>query len=281
VLTGATTGTGTGLFQSLSDVVFNLGTTTVTWTVTDGSGNTDVCSFTVTVEDNQDPVITCPVTDQTVDADTDLCTYTHSGAAWDATATDNCSVASITYVLSGVTTGTGTSLDGVVFNLGTTTVTWTVTDGSGNTDVCSFTVTVEDNQDPVITCPVTDQTVDADTDLCTYTHSGTAWDATATDNCSVASIQYVLTGATTGAGTGLFQSLSDVVFNLGTTTVTWTVTDGSGNTDVCSFTVTVEDNQDPVITCPVTDQTVDADTDLCTYTHPEQHGMLRQLITAR
>jgi hypothetical protein len=113
-------------------------------------------------------------------------------AAWDATATDNCSVASIQYVLTGATTGTGTglfqSLSGVVFNLGTTTVTWTVTDGSGNTDVCSFDVIVEDNQDPVITCTVTDQTVDADTDLCTYTHSGTAWDATATDNCSVASI---------------------------------------------------------------------------------------------
>jgi hypothetical protein len=96
--------------------------------------------------------------------------------------------------------------------------------------------------------------------------TGTAWDATATDNCSVASIQYVLSGVQQQE-LDYFQSLSGVVFNLGTTTVTWTVTDGSGNTDVCSFTVTVEDNQDPVITCTVTDQTVDADTDLCTYTH--------------
>jgi hypothetical protein len=213
--------------------------------------------------DSEDPVVDfCPI-NQIVNANTDVCTYTHSGVAWDATGTDNCSVASIVYVLTGETTGTGTSLNGVVFNQGVTTVTWTITDGSGNTDVCSFTVTVEDNQNPVITCPVGDQIVNTDTDVCTYTHSGTAWNATATDNCSVASIEYVLSGVTTGSGT----SLDGVTFNLGVTTVTWTATDGSGNTDVCSFTVTVEDNQNPVITCPVGDQIVNTDTDVCTYTH--------------
>jgi len=257
VLTGATTGNGT----SLDGVVFNLGTTTVTWTATDGSTNTDVCSYTVTVEDNQDPVITC-IGNQTVDTDTDECTYTHIGTGWDATATDNCSIDTIEYVLTGATTGNGTSLDGVVFNLGTTTVTWTATDGSTNTDVCSYTVTVEDNQDPEITC-IANQTVDTDTDECTYTHIGTGWDATATDNCSIDTIEYVLTGATTGNGT----SLDGVVFNLGTTTVTWTATDGSNNTDVCSYTVTVEDKENPVITCGVTDQTVNTDVGFCTYTH--------------
>src|SRR5690606_16934363 len=192
-----------------------------------------------TVEDNQDPEITC-IANQTVDTDTDVCTYTHSGIGWDATATDNCTTEDRGEVLKGATTGNGTSLDGVVFNLGTTTVPWTTTDGSSNTDVCSYTVTVEDNQDPEITC-TTNQTVDTDTNVCTYTHSGTAWDATATDNCSVDTIEYVLTGATLGNGT----SLDGVTFNLGTTTVIWTVIDGSNNEDECSFTVLVEDNQDP------------------------------------
>src|SRR5690606_16564107 len=140
------------------------------------------------------------------------------------------------YELTGATTGSGTSLDSVVFNLGVTTVTWTATDENSNTDVCSFDVTVVDNENPEITC-VGDQTVDVA--VCTYTHSGTAWDAVADDNCSVATLEYELTGDTTGSGT----SLDGVEFNLGVTTVTWTATDGSSNTDVCSFDVTVEDNE--------------------------------------
>src|SRR5690606_32774161 len=104
--------------------------------------------------------ITC-VGNQTVDTNLDECTYTHSGIAWDATADDNCSVDTVEYELTGATPGSGTSLDGVVFNLGVTTVTWTVTDGSGNTEDCFFTVTVEDNQDPEIAC-VGNQTVDTD-----------------------------------------------------------------------------------------------------------------------
>ncbi len=238
-LTGATTGTGT----TLDGVTFNLGETTVTWTTTDPAGNTDQCSFTVTVEDNEAPAIIC-VANQTIDTDAGVCTYTHSGIAWDATATDNCSVDTITYELTGATTGTGTTLDGVVFNLGVTSVTWTAIDGSTNTNVCSYTVTVEDNEAPAITC-VANQTIDTDAGVCTYTHIGSAWDATATDNCSVDTITYELTGATTGTGT----TLDGVVFNLGVTTVTWTATDGSTNTDVCSYTVTVEDNEAPIAMC--------------------------------
>ena len=52
---------------------YSLGTTTVVWTATDGSGNTATCSQVVTVEDNEDPTITCPG-DVTVDTDTGLCT---------------------------------------------------------------------------------------------------------------------------------------------------------------------------------------------------------------
>src|SRR5690606_39829861 len=127
---------------------FNLGVTTVTWTATDGSSNTDVCSYDVTVEDNIGRVLICGLVKRK-DTMPGVCTYKHSGTAWDATATDNCTV-SVAYVLSGANTGSGTSLDGVVFNLGVTTVTWTATDGSSNTDVCSYDVTVEDNEDPVI-----------------------------------------------------------------------------------------------------------------------------------
>jgi hypothetical protein len=98
----------------LNGVIFNPGVTTVEWTITDGSGNTAVCSYTVTVEDNENPTINCN-TDQVVNTDPGICNYTHSGTGWDATGSDNCTVTSIAYELSGATTGTGTSLDGVSF----------------------------------------------------------------------------------------------------------------------------------------------------------------------
>jgi gliding motility-associated-like protein len=264
-LTGATTGTGT----TLNNVVFNLGTTTVTWTVTDGSSNTSVCSFDIIVEDTQDPIISsCGVIgSETVISDAGVCSYTNTGTGWDVVATDNCTTITVGYELTGATTGTGTTLNGVVFNLGTTTVTWTVTDGSSNTSVCAFDIIVEDTQDPIISsCGVVgSETVVADPGVCSYTNTGTGWDVVATDNCTTISVAYVLTGATTGTGT----TLNGVVFNLGTTTVTWTVTDGSSNTSVCAFDIIVEDTQDPIISdCGVVGSaTVISDAGVCSYTN--------------
>ncbi len=263
-LTGATTGTGT----SLNNVVFNQGTTTVTWKALDGSGNFVTCSFDVQVGDDQDPAITncASIGNQTVAANVGVCTYTHNNNTWNATATDNCTVSTLVYTLSGATTGTGTSLNGRLFNLGVTTVTWVASDAAGNTDTCQFTVTVQDTQLPImLSCgAVGNQAVVTDFGECNFTQSGTGWDATANDNCSIASIIYSLTGATTGTGT----SLNNVSFNLGTTLVTWTVTDGSGNTSSCSFTVLVRDTQLPVITsCGATgNQSVTTDNGVCIFT---------------
>jgi gliding motility-associated-like protein len=246
-LSGATTGIGT----SLDGVTFNPGTTTVLWTVTDDANNVSTCSFTVTIEDNEDPLFTfCLATNPTVEADPGVCTYSVSGTAWDATAVDNCGSVTVTAELTGATIATGlTTLDGVAFNLGTTIVTWTATDNAGNFVTCDYTVTVEDTQDPIISsCGVIgSETVVSDAGVCTYTHTGTGWDVEATDNCTTISVAYELTGATTGTG----MSLAGQVFNLGTTTVTWTVTDGSNNTTQCSFDIIVIDTQAPVISgCP-------------------------------
>lgn len=70
------------------------------------------------------------------------CTYTVQGTEFNVTATDNCTLSSLNYNLTGVTTGTGANLDGVVFNQGLTTITWTATDASSNTSTCSFDITV-------------------------------------------------------------------------------------------------------------------------------------------
>ncbi len=116
---------------SASGSTFPVGVTTNTFRAVDGSGNSATCSFTVTVTDNQVPVITCPA-NQTVCsvAGTSTAVVTYSAA----TATDNCPGVSVAQ--------TGGLSSGAAFPLGANTVSYTATDASGNTAVCSFTITV-------------------------------------------------------------------------------------------------------------------------------------------
>src|SRR5205814_189683 len=149
---------------------FLVGTTTVTSTATDASGNTSQCTFNVTVLDAQAPVITCPA-NVTVNAAPGQC---GSNVTFTVTATDNC----------GVTNLTSVPASGAAFAVGATTVTSTATDSSGNTSQCTFNVTVQDLQPPVITCPA-DLTVNASTGQC---GSNVTFTVTATDNCGVTNL---------------------------------------------------------------------------------------------
>ena len=236
---------------TLAGAVFPLGSTTVTWTITDNSSNTATCSFGVVVSDNEDPTITS-VGNQVKDSDAGTCIYTVVGSEFDPTATDdNCGISSVTNDFNG-----GATLAGAVFPLGSTTVTWTITDNSSNTATCSFDVVVSDNEDPTITC-VGNQSKDSDAGTCDYTVVGSEFDPTSTDdNCGIASVVNDFNGGATLAG---------AVFPLGSTTVTWTITDNSSNTATCSFGVVVSDNEDPTITC-VGNQVKDSDAGTCTYT---------------
>ena len=110
-------------------------------TATDDAGNEATCTFTVTVQDTGKPTITCPDA-ITVNAPT---TGPATTVSWDAPATsDNWGVDSVTS-----TVASGTS-----FSIGTlTSITYTVTDKADLTATCSFTVTVLDTTDPVLTCP--------------------------------------------------------------------------------------------------------------------------------
>ena len=228
-------------------------------TATDESGNSNTYNFNVTLIDNEAPGISC-VLDQPVDANNG-CSYDQVGTAWDASATDNCTIASVAYVLTGATTGTGTTLNGVTFLAGITTVTWTVTDGAGLTASCNFDVTISDSENPTVTC-VADQVRNTSTGDCTYTYIGTSWNATAADNCGTPSVSYGLTGATTAT---VATSLDGVVFNKGVTNIIVTVTDGAGNAadPNCSFTVTINDTENPVLVDVPINISVNNDVDSC------------------
>src|SRR5204862_701439 len=62
---------------------------------------------------------------------------------------------------------------GSAFPKGTTVNSFTVTDASGNTASCSFSVTVEDHENPTITCPA-NITQNTDAGLCTAVVRSTA-----------------------------------------------------------------------------------------------------------
>ncbi|MFO0362708.1 MAG: HYR domain-containing protein, partial [Flavobacteriales bacterium] len=217
-----------------SGSVFPVGTTTISYTITDASGNLSPCSFTVTVNDATPPTITCPANIVTT---TSPGTCTRSVVTPNPTTNDNCGVTRLSWVLTGATTGSSpvtgiNNLGTQVFNGGITTVTYTVGDASGNTTTCSFTVTVNDNIAPTITCPA-NQTV-AFGPGCNLTLPDYTGLATATDNCAFTITQSPAVGTVI----------------TGTTTVTLTVTDIGGNSTSCTFQVIPTDQTPPVITCP-------------------------------
>jgi hypothetical protein len=191
-----------------SGSTFTKGTTTVTCTATDASGNTNACTFTVTINDTELPAITCPI---------DIVTNTAPGAcsqlvSFEATATDNCPGVSVSC----------TPTNGAMFLKGVTIVACTATDASGNTNNCSFSVTVNDTEPPIIACSAditTNTAPESASQVVTYT-------VDVTDNCPGASV--------------VCTPPSGSTFPAGAVTVTCTATDAAGNTDSsCSFTVTV------------------------------------------
>ncbi|WP_027003343.1 HYR domain-containing protein [Hugenholtzia roseola] len=122
-----------------------------TYTVTYTAEMQDGCITTTTLNVNiSEPlVLNCPA-NQTFAANTGVCGYTAT-AALNPVLSGNCSAITPTYTLSGATTGTGTSLAGVIFNGGITTVTWNAAVG-GSSATCAYDVAVTETVPPVFTC---------------------------------------------------------------------------------------------------------------------------------
>jgi len=194
---------------------FPIGTSTVMWTVTDIHGNSATAAQTITVIDNENPIVVCTA-NQTRNTNSNECSYAVSGVEFDAAASDNCDGVSISNNYNH-----GTSLAGAVFNKGQTTVTWTATDAAGNTTTCTIEVTVEDHQLPSIIAPPAVSVIPNNAG-CTATNVSLG-SPTTSDNCP---------------GETLINN-APAVFPLGSTVVTWTVTDASGNSATAAQNVTV------------------------------------------
>ena len=222
-----------------SGSTFNTGVTTVTCSNT---GGTPSCSFTVTVNDNQPPTVTCPANISGVPPG--VVTYTTP------TANDNCTGATVTC----------SPPSGSTFAAGTTTVTCTATDAVALTGSCTFTVT----------------TVAA----CSITCPANVTQANDANQCG-AVVNYPAPTTTGSCSTVICSPPSGSFFPVGTTTVTCTEGNtlaGSGRSAQrmavggggisCGFTVTVQDTQAPTITCPANQSVNGSGPTVVNYTVP-------------
>ncbi len=192
--------------------IYPPGTTTVTFTATDASGNSASCSVDVTVGDTTAPEITCPG-----DVTVEQTTVEGAAVALDVVVTDlsdpNPEV-------------TSNKLD--IYPQGPTTVTFTATDSTGNSASCSVTVTVVDTTAPEILCPADVRVEQGASGVTIVPLNVTAYDI-CDPNPNV-------------------TSNAPDTYPLGTTNVTFTATDASGNSANCSVSVTVFDTTPPEVT---------------------------------
>lgn len=233
-----------------ASAIYPVGTTVVTWTVTDGSNNTATCAQTITVTDDEMPAfVDCPFINTTATATAGTCDVSLSVVP--PATTDNCSV-------SGVV---GERSDGLALNspypVGVTLLSWVLSDIHGNTSSCKQRVEVYETEPPVFAaCPLADITADADPNLCEKI--GLIFSQPiATDNCSGVTITGVRSDA---------LDLGDP-YPLGTTVIVWTAADIVGNTSSCQQNVLISDIEPPVFVCPTVSITEYTDDGQCQATN--------------
>ncbi len=186
------------------------GTFVIEWTFDDGNGNNVNVDQTVIIDDVTPPIApTLPVL-------TAECSLTVTAP----TTTDVCAG-----------TITGTTSDPLEYNTqGTFVIEWTFDDGNGNNVNVDQTVIIDDVTNPTIIC-IENQVINLNEGETFYTIQGTEFDPLeAADNCNVQSIENDLNNLTT---------IENVELPIGITTIVWTVTDIAGNTETCSFEITV------------------------------------------
>lgn len=230
---------------------YGVGVHTETWKAVDTAGNSAVCTFNIVVRDTVAPSIVCPV-DMTVNNDVDKCGANFTLPS--PVVADNCT--NVTYERTGVLT----PISGSFWPVSTTpyVVTYTATDASSNTKSCSFNVTVKDVQKPTVDCPI-DMTVyaPADNSACgviampnqmagpfPYDNCGftLTWSSVGINSFAASCPTYGV--GLTGSGLG---SIAGTFIPVGLSTVTYLVTDASGNTNNCTFKITVLDTVKPII----------------------------------
>ncbi len=208
---------------------------TRTWTATDKRSNTATVSQEITVSASAVQGIT-PLANITVtEAEIPITISLPSNSCMNA----------------GIVSFTQTSAVGVppacFTYLYTLTRTWKVTDACNNTVTLPQTIVVRGIR---LTCPsdkifTTTQDGSNDYNCSTLLLSSQGVAPTFLDNCQSTILQYMLTGATMGNGTG---SVAGIRLNAGETNVKYNLL--HNGSDVCTFKITIKDQELPKIVVP-------------------------------
>jgi poly(beta-D-mannuronate) lyase len=201
-------------FAPVSGSVFPLGTSTVTATATDFTGNVATSTFKVTVVDTTAPTLTLPANITVEATGPEGATAAFTASAYD--------------LVSGDLPVDLSHASGSTFPLGTTTVLAAAQDAAGNRRTGTFTVTVVDTTPPTLTLPAN-----------LVVEATSAAGATATFTAIAHDI-------VSGDVAVSFDHASGSTFAIGVTTVTASAQDGAGNSVTGTFTVTVVDTSAPV-----------------------------------
>ncbi len=234
-----------GIFVPGQQVVLELGDHIITVSATDDCNNTATCQYTVTVVDDDDPVLVCSNLNITLDAMGMAFLYANSTAF---NATDNCGIALREIRRMDDSCDTPENLVFGPFvkfccdDVGDTVmVVFQATDIAGNTAICMIQVTVKDADDPIALCRNACIFLGPDGNV---TLSPDSVDNGSYDNCEIVS-----------------KTLSDSLFNCDDIgahiIVVLTVADVQGNTASCTAMVEVKDTVPPEAHCR--DITVDLD----------------------
>lgn len=232
------------------------GSTPVAIAVSDASGNTATCTATVTVTDPFPPLITCPqatvLVAQPGRATADFTCVAADGVSFNASVCsngavwDNVGIARITQSVR-------------VVAVGTTNVQFTAVDWASNTAACMVTVTVLDQEPPILVCPPSVAVPESATSLMSWFEQSVS----ATDNYAVQTFQLtadsaavfnvgapftalplplgwtVVPGDIAGTTVFLANKLTLNVTSGATVVFTLSAADTSNNTARCNFSITV------------------------------------------
>jgi MYXO-CTERM domain-containing protein len=213
-----TDGTAAGTVR-VADIVPGVASSSPTWMATSGphlffpawspDSGVKLWAMRLAPADTEPPVLTCPPAQvaEAVNAQGAPVSYPP------ATVTDADPSPTVRY----------SHASGSVFALGETMVDVTATDGSGNAATCAFSVTVRDTVAPTLECPPSRSAV-----------------ATSAAGAAVVWPEAVASDAVSSAVTVGYVPERGSVFAVGTTEVTATATDASGNRRSCTFEVRVQ-----------------------------------------
>jgi gliding motility-associated-like protein len=185
------------------------GLTAVSITLSDEQGNQATCITLLIPDDIEAPTVTCPSPSPINNGPN--CDFVLPNYGATTLVLDNCA----NYTIS-QTPPIGTSVQ-----TGSTLIEIEVSDVAGNMASCSFTINVQENVLPTIACPANISTCNP---MVVYA------DPVFSDNCQATLSQIDMSGLSSGS-----------TFPVGTTILEYQAIDLSGNTQSCTFNVTILD----------------------------------------